>query len=82
MVANGNRKADSLALHDRGELARSLAPVDLLAPRRPLKRSTVVSLDRSLVLYLNVLVWTFCHHHRPRSLSVPSPSGCGDIVAD
>jgi len=51
MVANGNRKADSLALLGRRELARSLAPVDLLASRRPLKRRfTFVSLDRSLVL--------------------------------
>ena len=51
MVANGNRKADSLVLLRRRELALSLAPVDLLAPRRPLKwRSAVVSLDRSHVI--------------------------------
>ena len=48
MVASGNRKADSLALLGRRELARSLAPVDLLVPRRPLKRrSTVVSVATS-----------------------------------
>eukprot|EP01037_Dinobryon_pediforme_P020187 gene20187-20744_t len=33
MVASGNRKADSLALLGRRELARSLALVDLLVPR-------------------------------------------------
>jgi len=50
MVANGNRKAGSLALLGRRELARSLEPADLLVPRRPFKqRSTVVSLDRPLV---------------------------------
>ena len=88
-VANGNRKADSLALLGRRELARSLATVDLLAPRRPLKRrSTVVSSDRSLVLSKRARLGLLSS--TPSSSSVPDLIPClrggpppgGDVVAD
>jgi len=75
-------KAYSRALLGRRKLSRSLAPVDLLAPRRPLKRRcTLVCLDRSLtlskragsgsfvIIYAFLLVCT-----RPDSMP-PSPSG-------
>ena len=88
MVATGNRKADSLALLGRRELARSLAPVDLLVPRRPLKRRyTVVSLDRSPVPSKRARL-DLLSSSLPPCLSIPdllpclrSPPG-GDIVAD
>ena len=92
MVANGNRKADSLALLGRRSLARSLGPVDLLVPRRPLKRhSAVVSLDRPLVPSKRTRL-TVCHHLRPLLFVCtlpdsmrPPPSGwryCGWLVSD
>jgi len=88
MVATGNRKADSLALLGRRELARSLAPVGLLVPRRPLKRrSTVVSLDRSPVPSKRARL-DLLSSSPPPSLSVPDLIPClrpppgGDIVAD
>ena len=88
MVANGNRKADSLVLLRRRELALSLAPVDLLAPRRPLKwRSAVVSLDRSHVISKRACL-DLLFSSPPSSLSVPDLIPClrpppgGDIMAD
>jgi len=80
--------ADSLALLGRRELARSLAPVDLLVPRRPLKRrSSVVGLDRPLVLS-NCARLNPLSSSPPSSLSVPDLIPClrpppgGDIVVD
>ena len=88
MVANGNRNADSLALLGRRELARSLGPVDLLVPRRPFKRrSTVVSLDRPLVLSKRAHLDLYSSSP-PSSLIVPDLIPClrpppgGDIVPD
>ena len=87
-MANGNRKADSLALLGRRELARSLGPVDLLVPRRPFKRrSTVVSLDRPLVPSKRAHLDLYSSSP-PSSLIVPDLIPClrpppgGDIVAD
>jgi len=88
MVANGNRKADSLALLGRRELAWSLGPADLLVPRRPLKRRpTVVSLDGPLVLSKRARL-DLMSSSSPSSSSVPDLISClcpppgGDIVAD
>jgi len=88
MVANENRKADSLALLGRRELARSLGPVDLLVPRRPFKRrSTVVSLDRPLVPSKRAHLDLYSSSP-PSSLIVPDLIPClrpppgGDIVPD
>jgi len=88
MVANGNRKADSLALVYRRELARSLAHVDLLASRRPLdRRSTLVSLDRWRALSKRARPGLLASS-TSSSLSVPDLIPClhpppgGDIVAD
>ena len=82
MVANGDRKADSLALLGRMELARSLGPVDFLVPGRPLKRrSTVVSLDRPLVLSKRARLDLFSSSLRHLIPCLRPPPG-GDIVAD
>ena len=88
MMASGNRRADSLALLGRRELARSPAPVDLLVPRRPLKRrSAVVSLARSPVPSKRARQ-DLLSSSPPPSLSVPDlilclrPPPGGDIVAD
>ena len=88
MVASGNRKADSLALLGRRELARSLAPVDLLVPRRPLKRrSTVVSVATSSAPSKRARLDSLSSSPLP-SLPIPDLVPClrpppgGDIVAD
>ena len=88
MVASGNRRADSLALLGRRELARSLAPVDLLVPRRRLKRrSAVASLDRSPVPSKRARL-DLLSSSLPPCLSIPDLLPClrpppgGDIVAD
>ena len=88
MVASGNRKADSLALLGRRELARSLAPVDLLVPRRPLKRrSSVVSVANmsapSKRARLDLLSSSLSPSFpTPDLLPCLRPPPGGDIVAD